>query len=293
MSSVQLPRFDDWWDYNQPGETEKRFRDLLPDARAAGDRDYLAQLLTQIARAEGLGRKFDDAHRTLDEVEKLLNADLQTARVRYLLERGRVFNSSKHPAQARPLFVEAWELARSLGEDAYAVDAAHMVAILETPAEQINWNVCALEAAEQSKHPDARKWLGSLYNNLGWTYHDLGRYEDALDLFEKALRWRTEQGKVREIRIAQWCVGRALRSLNRLDEAVAIQEALLKAYQQDGAENDGYVYEELAECYHILKRPEAGQYFALAYQTLSPDPWLAANEPARLERLKKLSASAT
>ncbi|HEX6385768.1 MAG TPA: hypothetical protein VF177_13945, partial [Anaerolineae bacterium] len=68
---MTLPDFDQLWDYSQPASTEERFRELLPAAEAAGDDSYLAQLLTQIARAQGLQRQFAAAHETLDEAEKL------------------------------------------------------------------------------------------------------------------------------------------------------------------------------------------------------------------------------
>jgi len=190
---------------------------------------------------------------------------------------------SKHPELARPLFLEAWEMAQQVGEDFYAVDAAHMLAIVETGGEQLEWNLKAVAAAEKSADPKARKWLGSLYNNIGWTHHDAGRYEEAMEMFEKALKFRQQQGDEPQIQIAKWCVARCLRSLGRVDEALAVQRAL----EQNG---DGmYVYEEIAECLLLLKREaEARPYFAKAYEMLSKDPWLAENESARLERLKEL-----
>jgi hypothetical protein len=43
-----------------------------------------------------------------------------------------------------------------------------------------------------------------------------------------------------------------------------------------------------------LNRPaEARPYFAAACEELSKDPWLAENEPARLQRLKELSTDGT
>src|SRR6266498_2497341 len=130
----KLPDFDKLWDYAHPEISEQRFRELLPRALDSLDLSYLAQLLTQIARAEGLQRKFEDAHKTLDRVEKALlkaEADDQT-RVRYLLERGRVFNSSGKRDEARPLFLQALDLAVKSKDDFNAVDAAHMMAIIET-----------------------------------------------------------------------------------------------------------------------------------------------------------------
>jgi branched-chain amino acid transport system ATP-binding protein len=50
------------------------------------------------------------------------------------------------------------------------------------------------------------------------------------------------------------------------------------------------VNEEIAECLLALKRPEeAKSYFARAYELLSKDKWLVAEEPKRLERLRDLS----
>ena len=56
--------------------------------------------------------------------------------------------------------------------------------------------------AEQSTDPRAKRWRGPLYNNIGWTYFDQKRYDDALHVFEKALTLREDAGNAREIRIA-------------------------------------------------------------------------------------------
>jgi tetratricopeptide (TPR) repeat protein len=152
----QLPDFDALWNYQDPAETELAFRKLLPQARASGDRDYLAQLLTQIARALSLQRRFEDAHTTLDEVKPLLPEGACVARARYLLERARTFNSSGSSERARPLFLEAFEVARSVADDYYAVDAAHMLGIIEAPEVAREWNQRALTLAEGSHDPRAR-----------------------------------------------------------------------------------------------------------------------------------------
>jgi tetratricopeptide (TPR) repeat protein len=277
---MTLPDFDSLWNYDQPAETEARFLELLPEIPG----EERLQLLTQIGRAQGLQRRFDDAHHTLNDVEANLVEVQPVVRVRYLLERGRVFNSSRQPEKARPLFLEALTLAQATNEDFYAIDAAHMLGIIDPPDKQLSWNLQALTLAERSSEPRAQNWRASLYNNIGWTYHDLGDYEKALDMFQKALIARQTQGKPREIAIAEWCIGRVLRSLNRINEALEIQLRL----KTEGS-SDGYVDEEIGECLLAQgKSEEARPHFAAAYDLLSKDAFFTENEAPRLERLRQL-----
>ncbi|MCK4321093.1 tetratricopeptide repeat protein [candidate division WOR-3 bacterium] len=286
----ELPNFDALWDYNYPEQTEIKFRELIPVAKESGDVSYYAQLLTQIARTEGLQCKFEDAHKTLDIVESLLTNKLTVARVRYLIERGRVYNSSNHPDRAKPPFLEAWKLAEVNKEDFYAIDAVHMLQIIEVPEKKLEWANIAIEMAEKTTDERAKNWLGSLYNNTGWAYNGLKQYDKALEMFKKSLKWQEEKGDVYGTIIAKWTIARTYRSLDRIDEALEIQRALAKEIEQKGLETDGYVYEELGECLLLLgKKEEARKYSKIAYDFLSKNEWLKANEPDRLKRIKELS----
>lgn len=284
-----MEAFDELWDYDDPAASEGRFRDLLPDLVAHGDESQRVQLLTQIARTLGLQRRFDDARYVLAEAEARLDAAGDRARVRWLLETGRCHNASGSPELSRSFFLEAWELAKECGEDFHAVDAAHMLAIVEpAPEDRLAWTMRSLELAESSDDGRVGKWPGSLHNNIGWTWHEEGDYERALEHFRKAQAWRERQGDVGTIRIARWCIARCLRSLGRVDEALAMQRALLEEYQAEDAP-DGYVYEELGECLLLLGREaEARPWFARAHAELSADPWLQAEEADRLARLELL-----
>jgi tetratricopeptide (TPR) repeat protein len=291
FDAQSLPDFNELWDYGNPAETERRFRELFPNAVKGVNTSYNLEVLTQIARAQGLQRKFEEAHATLDRVERSLAPDLRRARIRYLLERGRVFNSSKQPDKARPLFLAAWELGKEAEEDNFAIDAAHMMGIVEPPKESLNWNLIALKMAEATKDPRAAKWKGSLYNNIGWTFHNQKDYDKALDLFKKALAFRLEQGNENTVRIAKWCVARCLRSLGKVEEALRMQRELLKEHQSAGSK-DGFVNEEIGECLVILgKADEARPHFGAAYAALSKDPWLAESDPQRIQRLKELGSA--
>ncbi|MCA9728546.1 MAG: tetratricopeptide repeat protein [Candidatus Eisenbacteria bacterium] len=286
--------FDALWDYDHPAETEARFRELLAQSDPT-EESYRLQLETQIARSLGLQQLFSEAHEVLDEVDRAVAtspADLRLVRVRSLLERGRAFNSAGSADQARVPFERAWDLAREIGADGYAVDAAHMMAIVETGEDAVPWFERGVALAEASTDSTARRWLGPLYNNLGWTFHDAGDYDRALVVFERSLAWREARKDTVETRIAKWCVGRCLRSLGRLDEALSLQRALSRELEAAGAE-DGYVDEELGECLLALGRPaEAAPRFARAYVLLSQDLWLVRDEPARLARLRELSGVA-
>jgi len=283
----KLPDFDILFYYYHPGTTEKRFRDLLPTALDSRNLPYLTQLLSQIARAEGLQRKFDAAHKTLDRVQKGLDKTDDRTRVRYLLERGRVFNSSGKKDEARPLFLEALDLATKAKEDFYAVDAAHMMAIVEPIEKQLQWDLKALDLAENSTDEKARKWKGSLYNNIGWTYFEQRQFEESLLMFEKALEFQQQQGDPNKIMIARWCVAKTLRMMDHTEEALEMQRDLYKQYQAAG-KRSGYVYEEIAECLTVMgEEQEAQGWFAAAYEELSKDPRLA-TEQDRLNRLKEL-----
>ncbi len=274
------------WDFDRPAESEARFRaelGTLPRGSAAS-----LELSTQLARAQGLQRNFDAAHATLDAVEQALPGKPERVAVRYLLERGRVFNSSRQPDKAVSLFKDALTLARAAREDFLAIDAAHMLGIAAPAEEGLKWNLEAVAMTERTSDARARRWLASLYNNIGWANLERGDYATALAYFEKAVPAWEARGDPRGVRIARWTVARAYRSLGRHDDALAIQRQL----EAEGAAAnapDGYVYEELGELLLAKgERAAAQPNFARAFELLGGDAGLRANEPERLSRLRRL-----
>ena len=220
---ITILDFDKLWDYNDPEKTEKKFREILPDLKDHKDFEYRSaylQLLTQIARTLGLQMKFDEAHKLLDEIDPLIDDEFYVAKIRYLLERGRTFRSSKQVERSRDLFIKAYELAVKHNEDNLAVDAAHMMGIIEPFEEAQRWNELAMDIAEKSDDKKAKKWLGPLYNNTAWNYHDNNDFDEALKLFEKNVVWHTERNSKQELIIAKWSVARALRSLDKTDKKI-------------------------------------------------------------------------
>jgi tetratricopeptide (TPR) repeat protein len=283
--------FDKLWNFNDPADSEQKFRAQLESAKKSGDALRELELLTQIARAQGLQQKFNDAHATLDQVEsRLRESDNPLIRTRYLLERGRVFNSAKQRDRAIPQFTDAMNLALQHQLDFYAIDAIHMLGIAESDSEkQLAWNFKAMQLAEAGKDERARGWLGSLYNNIGWAYYEQERYDEALEIFRKCAAFFEAPNRPDRLRIARYSIGKTLRALGQLDRALVIQMELYN----DGKlrnEPDGYVCEEIAECLLAQGKPsEAKPYFRRAHELLSQDEWLKRDEPKRLQRLQELS----
>lgn len=271
--------FNDQWDYSDPAATEAKFRTLLAEAEPTRNQDYILQLKTQIARSLGLQGKFAEAHTLLDQVQAAM-APGSLTEVRYLLERGRAFNSDQQPERALFLFLEASSMAQRLNADFFTVDALHMLAIAAPPQARLDWNLKAIEFARYTADARARGWLATLHNNAGWALFDEGRFAEALEQFESAVPLREQKGEAEPLRVAKWCVARVLRALGRTDEALAIQHAI------EPEAEDGFVYEEIAECLLAQDQPaEAKPYFAKAYTLLQKLDWIA-EDSARLERLK-------
>jgi tetratricopeptide (TPR) repeat protein len=160
-----------------------------------------------------------------------------------------------------------------------------MIAVVAPEAEKEALHERAIGLAAGASDPRARQWLGSLYNNLGWTRFEAGDVEGALSLFERALDERLLLGKQRQIDIARWAVARALRALGRTDEALSLQRAILAS--TTGMDIvDPYVHAELAECLSALGlADEAKGHATRALEAFADDPTSEAQLVARLREI--------
>ncbi len=278
-------------------QAEANLRALLPRAKKENHSIYL-QILSQIALAQAVQKKFVQAHETLDQADKQLAKDDHLARVRLLLERGRVYFQEGKVDRAKPLFVQSYELSAHYGFDAHTINAAHMVPfVLNTAQEKIEWNQKAIKIAKTSESVKAQDWLGSLFNNLGQALLEAEQYESALDAFENALHYREEEDLTPNIRVAKWAIARTLRFLSRKEEALKICLALADEYEamvEDDAldipetllfSSRGLVYEELAQ----LGGKNAKVYARKAHDDLSKDEWFCRLEKERLNRLEQMA----
>lgn len=255
------------WDFAKPEASEQRFRAAL--AGAQGD-DVLV-LQTQIARTYGLRKDFAKAREVLRSIEPdVMNAGPE-AQARYWLELGRTYASATHPpeaqtpqalAAARDAFGKSLAAARAGQLDALAIDAIHMFAVVDAaPADQLKWGREALAVALASGQPAALRWQASVRNNIGYALHQLGRYDEALQEFQLALRLREASGNAKAARVARWMVAWTLRALERDDEALEMQLALERDNDAAG-EPDEYVFEELELLYRAKGDDARAKHYA-------------------------------
>jgi tetratricopeptide (TPR) repeat protein len=227
------------WDFGDLDGSERRLREQLEREMTAEGR---AEVLTQLARVEGLRGRFAEGDALLDDAAA-------APRYRVDLERGRLRRSGGDPDAALSLFVGAYDGALAAGDDFLAADAAHMAALA---GDMDGWTQRGIELAERSE--EARYWLGPLLNNLGWERYEAGDFDRALDAFERALAAReTDPARPAEIEIARYCVGKTLRALARSAEAIPLLEGAVESAERAG-EPDSWFHEELAEEYAAAGR---------------------------------------
>ena len=275
------------WDFDDLDGTWERFEQALEQQTSAAER---AEVLTQLGRVQGLQGDLAAGDRLLDEAETAA-VDSPLARVRVLLERGRLRRSGGDPQAALPLFVAAFDLATEAAEEALAADAAHMAALAAADhSEMVAWTRRGVELAERATDPDVRYWLGPLLNNLGWACFAAGQYEEALEAFQRALRARERDPRRRaEIEIARYPVARTLRVLGRPAAAAALLEEAV-AWTRMVGEPDGWFHEELAEAYAALGREaDARQQARLALPLLTATDASFKDDAGRASRLRALA----
>lgn len=236
------------WDFTDLDASERRLHLALDSEAHAQGR---AEVLTQLARVEGLRRRFDEANRLLAEAEAL-GGGAEVVRARLLLERGRLLRLSGDLATALPLFEEAFETALRARQEFIAGDAAHMAALA---GDMTGWTERGLALARRSA--DAASWAGTLLNNLGWWHSERLEHEESLAAYTAALEAREREPATGErpyLREAARCgVAKALVALGRAEEAVPLLEQAVEWSRATGS-SDRRFHELLAAAYAAAGR---------------------------------------
>lgn len=287
MNKSYYPDFLKLWDFHHIDDTRNKFI-AYKEKESLSEIDNL-QLDTQIARTYSLQQNFAKAHEILDSISYKISI-APVVELRYLLERGRCFNSAGNKPEALELFIKAWNIGVQDKIDGLAVDAAHMIAIADTnPDQQLAWNLKALELANTSDDPRAKQWRGSLYNNIGWTYFDRGNLTEALNYLKECYKFRLEQdAPLRDLNQAKWCVARVYRELGEQQRALTMQVEILHSNQEINFA-DGFNFEELAELYYDLNEiDQANEFAKKALEHLLVISWVASDQK-RIERLREIA----
>ena len=272
------------WDFDDLDASEERFRALLEAASGSGR----AELLTQLARVEGLRGDFEGGERLIDEAEPLAG-ESDTARARIDLERGRLRRSAGNVEAALPLFESAFAMSLEAGETFIAVDAAHMAALAAPDRDLfVSWTARGIELADA--RDEAEYWLGPLLNNLGWELFESGDFTGALDAFERALGARErDPANPYGIEVARYAAGKALRALDRSQEAIPLLEQAV-AWATSESAPDGWFHEELAEEYAAVGREgEAREQARLALPLLIEADSSFVDDAERTARIRFLA----
>jgi tetratricopeptide (TPR) repeat protein len=211
------------WDFDDLDGSERRFTEQL-EKESTGD--GRAEVLTQLARVKGLRGLFPEGEALIVEAEKASEGG-PAARTRILMERGRLLRSNDDAVGAAPLFEAAFKVATDGGQLALAADAAHMGALAAPDrARKLAWTERGIEIATASSDPQVYYWLGPLYNNLGWEYHDSGEFEAALNAFRRALASRERFPEMPAlIEHAKEAIAESLTALGRKEEALLYRPA--------------------------------------------------------------------
>lgn len=254
------------WDFADPALSEQRFRGALQSA--TGDDALILQ--TQIARTYALRKDFNAARAVLVSIAGEVAGAGEEVRARYWLELGRTYASHRHTPEsqgpeslqhARSAFSRSLDISKRAKLDALAIDAMHMLVFVDTaPEDQLKWNLAALSLIAASDQQDAKRWEASISSNTGEALYDLGRYEESLRNFRRALFLREQQHESQGVRDAYWHIARVLRIQNKLEEALAIQLRIEQESQAAGRPKY-YIFEELQLLYQAKGDSQRARYY--------------------------------
>jgi predicted enzyme related to lactoylglutathione lyase len=221
-------------------------------AQREGDEEVRAEALAQVARSYLIQGKKEAGRPWLDWAREVAEEEMPSGWSRYLGVRGRFEWKDGKLEKATATFKEMYEYCLRHALHSRAVDAAHMVAITAGHEEQVVWAQKGIAAAEEG---NLEGWLGPLWNNLGWTYEEMGHHQEALDALIKAREYHWRVGDEHNKLVADWSVGHAYRMLEQLDEATNWLRPVLawaeRRYARepnpDAAEWVGHTYRELGQ----------------------------------------------
>ena len=211
------------------------YEQAIAAAEKAGEAGTLVEALSMTARGYLIRKKKEEGRPFIERAAKLAKDTDPQGWSRYLGVRGRFEWRDDDKPRAAKTFEAMYEYSLKRELWRRAVDAAHMVAIVGSHAEQLVWAKKGISAAEKGGMDG---WLGPLWNNLGNTYDELKRPQEALDAWVKARHYHWKVGTETNKLVADWAVGLGHRKVGGLDLARQWQRPVLAWAERRLAEKD-------------------------------------------------------
>lgn len=260
-SAEFLQEGDDLFSDREPGEALEIYVEAADAATDEKNNSNLVEAYSQVARCYLATNRKEEGREWLARAAEVATDKEPEGWSRYLGVRGRyewkdaaekARAISPEAPKAAVTFKEMYQFCMANNLFDRAIDAANMVTITGQMEERVEWGKMGIEAAEKG---NLESWLAPLWNNLGWTYSDLGRYEESLEALKKAREYHYKKENEKAMLIADWSVGHAHRMAGQLDSAsVWMNEvydwAVIRYDQESLPENAewvGFSHRELGE----------------------------------------------
>ncbi len=260
-SDALLKQGDDLFNKREQAHAIEKYKMASDTAIAEDDNSNLTEAYSQIARCYLSLDKKEEGRAWLEKAEKIATNAEPGGWTRFLGVKGRFLwkdaaeakgEISPEVEDAAKIFTEMHEFALQHSLHSRAVDAANMMSIVGDTEKRIEWGLKGIAAAEEG---NLESWLAPLWNNLGWNYDDLGRYDESLNALKKARRYHYKKGNEKSMLIADWSVAHALRMTGQIDSALTwctrvtiwAKDIYDEEQSPDNAEWLGMAYKEMAE----------------------------------------------
>jgi tetratricopeptide (TPR) repeat protein len=261
-------------------------------ARRDFNRPVETEALAQVARCHLTQNNKEEGRKWLEDAAKRASDDDPMGWSRYLGVKGRYEWKDGDLKKSRATFDTMYVYCNTNALWARSVDAANMIAIVsESPEEQIEWSMRGIDAAESG---GVESWLGPLWNNLGATYYDTGKFDLALEAFLRARRYHWQYSNETAKLYADYHVGMAYRATGQLDKAGQwLRPVLAWAERLEDHSAIGQACEELGEIaiatgkksdgLMLLKRAR-DEYKTAGFDQSGKEAWNGINK--RIEQVK-------
>lgn len=235
----------------------ERSRDLYEKvaqlAAESGDVSSQTEALSQIARCYLIAGDSAAARHWLEQAKALASPKLPPGWSRYLGVKGRVEWKAGDLLAAKQTFKDQFVFCRDNKLTSRAIDAVHMIAIVGTLDEQIEWGLKGISEAETAGE---KRWLGPLWNNLAITYSDQKDYQMSYEAFLKAREYHWQYGNEANKLYADYHVGWVLRMKGDNDLALTwLRPALAWA---ERLENYDVMAQSLQDIGEVMIAKDAG-----------------------------------